>query len=164
MDLYLKQKVFSWTDKFTVYDRFGEGRYFVEGELFSLGKKLHIFDTFGSETMQIRQKLFSFFPRYYIYRGSHVLAEVVQEWSLFRPRYTVRGPSWVVEGDLWQHDYAITTAEGFTIAAVSREWFTFGDAYAIHIHPDMDEALVLSVVLVIDACLAQKQGGAVFVN
>ena len=44
MKLYIKQKVFSWGDKFTVKDVNGEDRYFVEGEIFSWGKKLHVYD------------------------------------------------------------------------------------------------------------------------
>jgi uncharacterized protein YxjI len=38
MKLYIKQKVFSWGDKFTVKDATGNDRYFVEGEVFSFGK------------------------------------------------------------------------------------------------------------------------------
>ena len=38
MKLYIKQKVFSWNDKFSVYDANGEERYFVEGEFFSWEK------------------------------------------------------------------------------------------------------------------------------
>ena len=41
MKLYMKQKVFSWTDKFNIVDEQGNERYYVEGELFSWGKKLH---------------------------------------------------------------------------------------------------------------------------
>ena len=44
MKLYLKQKVFSWGDSFTVYDENGNDKYYVEGEIFSFGKKLHIYD------------------------------------------------------------------------------------------------------------------------
>lgn len=35
MKLYIKQKVFSWSDLFTVKDSYGADRYYVEGELFS---------------------------------------------------------------------------------------------------------------------------------
>jgi uncharacterized protein YxjI len=44
MKLYIKQKVFSWADRFTVKDENGADRYFVEGEMFSWGKKLHVYD------------------------------------------------------------------------------------------------------------------------
>ena len=36
MKLYIKQKVFSWGDKFTVIDAFGYDKYIVEGEVFLL--------------------------------------------------------------------------------------------------------------------------------
>ena len=35
MTLYMKQQVFSWSDKFTIKDELGNDRYSVEGELFS---------------------------------------------------------------------------------------------------------------------------------
>ena len=69
MKLYIKQKVFSWGDKFTVKDVNGEDRYFVEGEIFSWGKKLHVYDMCGNEVAFIQQKLFSFLPRYFVYVG-----------------------------------------------------------------------------------------------
>ena len=49
MKLYIKQKVFSWGDKFTVKDASGEDRYYVEGEVFSWGKKLHVYDEYNRE-------------------------------------------------------------------------------------------------------------------
>ena len=49
MKLYIKQKVFSITDKFTVKDETEQDKYFVEGEFFTLGKKLHIKDMNGTE-------------------------------------------------------------------------------------------------------------------
>lgn len=36
--LYIKEKVFSWGDKFTVKDELGNDKYIVEGEVFSWGK------------------------------------------------------------------------------------------------------------------------------
>lgn len=42
MKLYIKQKVFSCGDKFTVKDEAGHDRYYVEGEIFTCGKKLHL--------------------------------------------------------------------------------------------------------------------------
>ena len=45
MNLYIKQKVFSWNDRFFVYDENGNEKYYVEGEVFTFGKKLHLYDT-----------------------------------------------------------------------------------------------------------------------
>ena len=49
MTLYMKQKVFSWSDRFTIKDELGNDRYYVEGELFSWGHKLHVFDIDNQE-------------------------------------------------------------------------------------------------------------------
>ena len=49
MKLYIKEKVFSWGDKFTVKDENGNDKYLVQGEVFSWGKKLHVYDSVGRE-------------------------------------------------------------------------------------------------------------------
>ena len=38
MKLYIKEKVFSWGDKFTVRDVYGNDKYIVEGEMFTWGR------------------------------------------------------------------------------------------------------------------------------
>lgn len=38
MELYLKQHVFTFKDRFSVYDAAGNDIYYVEGELFSWGR------------------------------------------------------------------------------------------------------------------------------
>ena len=44
MQLLIKQRVFSWTDSYDVYDETGEARYFVKAELFSFGHQIHVYD------------------------------------------------------------------------------------------------------------------------
>ena len=153
MELYLKQKIFSWNDKFYVYDQNGNEIFYVEGELFSWGKKLHIYDMSGKELAFIRQKVWSFLPRYFIDKDGEQVAEVVREFTFFRQKYTVKGLGWNVDGNFWQHDYAVSNAAGNMVASVSKEWFTFGDAYKISVIPNGTEVTVLAIVLIIDACL-----------
>ena len=154
MNLYLKQRVFSWGDKFYIYDADGNERYCVEGEIFSFGKKLHLYDRLGYEIAYIEQRVFSFFPKYLIYKGDAVVAEVTKEFTFFKQEYSVDGPGWSVMGDFFAHEYEITRQDT-PIAEVSKQWFTFGDAYEIYINDDSgaDEATVIATVLVIDACI-----------
>ena len=67
--LYMKQKVFSVRDRFTVRDGSGQDRYYVEGEFFSIGKKLHICDMMGNEVSYIQQKVLAFLPSFFVYVG-----------------------------------------------------------------------------------------------
>ncbi len=151
-NLYMKQRVFSWGDKFAIYDAEGREKYFVEGEVFSFGKKLRLYDLAGRELAYIEQQLFTFLPRYLIYRDGAELAEVVKEFTFFHPKYSVNGLDWEVSGDFFDHDYEITCGL-MNVAAVSKEWFTFGDAYQISVNDESDEVTALAVVLVIDACI-----------
>lgn len=152
MSLYIKQKVFSWGDKFSVFDAAGNQRYYVEGEVFSFGKKLHLYNNVGGEVAFIQQKLLTFLPKYEITRNGRMIAEVVKEFTFFKHRYTVNGLGWTVEGDFWDHEYEILDGER-VIASVSKEWLTWGDTYEIRFGAGVDEAAALAVVLVIDACI-----------
>lgn len=157
MKLYIKQKVFTWRDKFYVYDAGGNNRYYVEGEIFTLGKKLHLYDLSGRERSYIYQKVWSFLPRFFINQYGRDVAEIVKHFTFFRQEYSVVGPNWRVSGDWLAHEYDITSASGEPVAAISKRWFAWGDTYEIDIADGIDETLVLSVVLVIDAVLAQAK-------
>lgn len=152
MKYYIKQHVFTFGDRFSIYDENGNERYFVEGEVFTFGKKLHLCAMDGRELSFIEQKLFSFLPRYSVIINGTEAAEIVKEFTFFRNVYTINGLGWTVDGDFMDHDYVIES-EGKTVAAVSKEWFTFGDAYEINVADGIDPVLALSAVIVIDACL-----------
>ena len=48
MKLYIKEKVFSWGDKFTVKDAYGEDKYIVEGKcLLSVRNSTYMIDPAG---------------------------------------------------------------------------------------------------------------------
>lgn len=155
MKLYIKQKVFSWKDKFYVKDENGNDRYYIEGELFSLGKKLHIYDMNSNEIAFIHQKVLSFLPRFYVYVGGIQVAEIVKEFTFFRNKYRIEGLGWEVDGDFMDHDYEITHM-GRPIVAISKEWFTWGDSYMLDIADNVDPVNALSVVLAID-CVIEMQ-------
>ena len=149
MKLLIRQKVFSWTDKFIVTDEVDTPRYTVEGEVFSFGKKLHICDMMGNEVAYIEQKVWSWLPRYRVFVGDTLIGEVVREVTFFRPRYTVEGPGWDVEGDFWAHDYTVRR-HGVPVVSIAKEWFTWGDCYALSIYDPLDEIQALALVLAID--------------
>lgn len=155
MKLYIKQKVFSWKDKFYVKDENGNDRYYIEGELFSLGKKLHIYDMNNNELAFIHQKVLSFLPRFFVYIGDIQVAEIVKEFTLFRNKYRIEGLNWDVDGDFMDHDYEITHM-GRHLVTIKKEWFTWGDSYALNIADTADEVVALSVVLAID-CVIEMQ-------
>lgn len=153
MKLYIKQQIFSWNDRFSVYDAYENELFTVEGELFSFGKQLAILDRNGNEVYRIEQELLRFRPRYHVVRNGEIQATVVKEFSMFSPYYTVEGPGWEVQGDFFDHDYEITDA-GRLVASVQKQWFTWGDTYEISVDDHLyDPAAVLAVAIIIDCVL-----------
>ena len=83
MKLYIKQKVFSFRDRFTVKDERGIDMFQIMGEIFSFGKVLHIHDMNECRLLTIRQKLFTLMPRFVIERDGNVIAEIAKDFSFF---------------------------------------------------------------------------------
>lgn len=160
MKLYMKQKVLSLRDRFTVRDDAEQDRYYVEGEIFTIGKKLHICDMVGKEVAFIQQKVLTFLPRFHVFVDGVQIAEIVKEFTLLRQRYRIEGPGWRVEGDFWAHDYEIVDADGRTIVAVHKVWLSWGDSYELDIARREDEVQALAVVLAIDCVLAAASAAA----
>lgn len=155
MKLYIKEKVFTWGDKFTVLDESGREKYIVEGEVLTWGKKLHVYDRNYREVAYIEQELFTFLPRYHVYMGGQDVAQVNQEFSFLSPRYWVEGPGWDVQGHFLEHDYDITCGSR-RVVTIEKEWMTWGDCYELTILDPADEILALAVVITID-CVVESQ-------
>ncbi|MBQ6163125.1 MAG: LURP-one-related family protein [Clostridia bacterium] len=152
MKLYMKQKVFSWKDKFTIKNEYGEDCYFVEGQLISLGKKLHIYDRNENEVAFVKQKVVALMPKFFVEIGGEDVAEITKKITLFKPKYVVNGLGWDVQGDMWSHNYTITQ-DGTPIVSIHKQWMSWGDAFELDIADGTDEVLALAVVLAIDAVM-----------
>ncbi len=163
MKLYIKQKVFSWGAKFTVKDEAGNDRYFVQGEVLSWGRKLHVTDSRDKEVAFIKQKVMSFLPKYFVYVNGEEIAEIVKEFSLFRPKYKIEGLGWDINGDFWSHNYMISQ-NGNPIVSIQKEWMTWGDSYELDIADPRNEIVALAVVLTIDCVMAAQASVSVSVN
>jgi len=163
MKLYIKEKVFSWGDKFTVKDEYGNDKYFVQGEVLSWGKKLHVYDAWGNEVAFIKQEVFSFLPRFYVFCDNIQVAEIKKEFSFIFPRYSVSGLGWEIEGRFMAHDYEIKKGIR-TIVSISKEWMTWGDSYELDIANPEDEIVALSVVLTIDCVTESATNAAAMTN
>ena len=143
---YIRQKVFSWRDKFSVKDENGEDVFQVEGEIISLGRKLHMYDPQGREVFYIAQKIMSFRPSYEIWSGNNLIEKVTKRITLFTPEYYVEGPGW----------------SNGTVALVRKAWFSWDDSYEISVGKEVNAKLALAVVIVIDAVLASENDSAAF--
>ncbi|MCL2513895.1 MAG: LURP-one-related family protein [Oscillospiraceae bacterium] len=158
MKLYIKQKAFSWRDKFFIKDEWGSDRYYAQGELFAWGRKLHLYDMAGNEAAFIRQKMLTWRPRYYIELGGHTYG-LVKEITFLKQKYFIEGLPWGITGDFLAHEYEITDG-AYWVMRLSKHWFTWGDSYEVEIRDPRNELLCLCIVLGIDCVNADAAGAA----
>ena len=150
MQLMIRQRVFSWTDSYDVYDEAGSVCYTVKGEFFSLGRQLHVYDRAGRVAGMVKQKLMTILPVFEIEIGGVPRGRVNRKFSMFRPRYEVDFMGWRADGDFlgWQYD----VYEACSLAVrVSKKLLSWGDTYVIEYGELHHELPALMLVLAIDA-------------
>lgn len=150
MRLLIKQRVFSWTDSFDIYDENGNVRYYVKTEFFSLGHQMHVYDAGNREIGTVRQKLLTFVPTFDIEMGGTYRGRIQKKITFLRPKYDVDFNGWSVEGDFLEWEYDVY-AGGGPIIHISKEIFHWGDTYVINIANPSDELMGVMLVLAIDA-------------
>jgi len=156
MQLRIKQRVFSWSDTYDVYDERDEARYYVEAEIFTFGHQIHVYDKrSGREVGSIHQKLFTFLPQFEIVIGGQTVGTIYKEFSFFVPHYHVDFRNWEVEGDFMGWDYS-ATQNGRTVLTVSKELFRWGDTYVLEYGDIADEIPGLLLTIAIDAVNCSK--------
>lgn len=151
MQLYIKQRIFSWTDSYDVYDETGEARYEVKAEFFSLNHQIHVYEKrTGREVGSIHEKFFTLLPQFEIVIDGRVQGVIRREFALFRPRYQVDFRGWDVEGDFMGWDYRVTQGGG-EVMSISKEIFNWSDTYVLRYSNPANEMPGLLLVLAIDA-------------
>ena len=82
--LLIKQRVFSWSDTYDVYDKNGEPKYYVEADILSWGHKIHIYDhATDREVAYIAERVFTFLPKAEITVMGLPVGEIRKEFSFF---------------------------------------------------------------------------------
>lgn len=163
MKLCIRQRVFSWTDSYDVYDEWGNPRYEVRTEFFPLAHLLHIYErSTGREVGFIREGLMTLMPKFSIIMDGQEIGTVRREFTLFLPRYQVDYRNWDVTGDLMGWDYQIVE-RGHTVGTISKQVFSWSDTYTLDFADPADELPGLLLVLAIDAanCHSSNEIGSI---
>lgn len=154
MRLNIKQKVFSFGDKFSVNATDGTPIIFVEGKVFSVGNKLTIYDAQGNELFYVEQKLFKLLPEYRIYQDGQEIAYLKREFSLFKPKINITSKfgAFTINGNFIGYNFDIIN-DGKLVATVSKKMVAFSDSYILDIIEEQNVPFLVTLVIVIDQML-----------
>lgn len=150
MKLLIKQRVFSWSDTYDIYDEEENPKYFVQAEVFSWGHQLHVYDRFDNEIGVIHQKVFSFLPEFSIEIQGEIVGTIYKNFTFFKNNYEVDFKGWKVEGNYTGWNYDVYDGDEL-ILNISKKLFTWGDTYVLDFMDEKDEIDGLLLVIAIDA-------------
>lgn len=152
-ELYIKQKVFSLSEKFTVKNQQEQDVYYVEGSFMRIPKTFSIMNTADEEVALITKKVFSFLPKFFVEVGGREVLTIKKEFSFLKARYTIDSADIEVRGNWWDMDFQVIQ-RGAVIGEVNKKWFTWGDSYSVQVFKEEMEAIIIAIVVAIDCVKA----------
>jgi uncharacterized protein YxjI len=156
--LYIKQKVFSLSGKFTIKDQQEKDVYYVEGSFMQVPKTFSIMNTKRDEVALVTKKVFSFLPKFFVEVNGREVLVIKKDFSFFKTRYTIDGAGIEVHGNWWDMEFQVLQ-HGEVVGQVSKEWFTWGDSYKVQILDEEMETIMIALVVAID-CVKADQAAA----
>ena len=155
----IKQRVFSWTDTYNVYDGMGNPVLYIKADLISLGHRIRVFDyATGEEIGLIQEKIFRIFKEFEISIRGYSQGIIKQRFSFFRPVYDIDYRNWHLEGDFMQWNYDIYE-EDRLVVRIGKELFRWGDTYTIDAYYPEDDLAAIMIAIAMDAakCSSDEQ-------
>ncbi|MBU5428138.1 LURP-one-related family protein [Tissierella pigra] len=151
MRYLIKERIFSFSDSFTINDENGRPFYEIVGKILSIGNKLNLYDMEGRNLFYIEQKIFRFLPEYNIYEGENLVAKVQKEFTFFKPKFTIDSfyGNFTIDGDILAYNFNIIK-DGRPIAWISKKFLSFSDTYSVDISDEENQPFILALVIVLD--------------
>lgn len=153
--LYMKQKVFSLSGRFTVKDQQENDVYVVEGSFMKMPKTFTILNTERHEIAVITKKMFSFLPKFLVEVGGQEVLTIKKEFTFFKAKYSIDAAGIEVQGNWWDMNFQVLQ-NGEVIGQVKKEWFTWGDSYKVDILKEEMEPVMIALVVAIDCVKADE--------
>ncbi|MEE1237044.1 MAG: LURP-one-related family protein [Turicibacter sp.] len=155
---YIKQRIFTITDRYFVYDQYQQPTYEVNGKFFTIGDELTLTNLKGDELFRIKQRIMSLFGAYDVYKQNKLCATIKRRATLFRPKLDIESDdgNFEIEGDFWDYNFSILK-DGHTIGTIEKEWLTLRDSYKLTVNDSELETLFISMVIAIDNCLHNEK-------
>lgn len=151
MRYLIREKIFSFADRFIIEDEEGYPQYEVAGKILSIGNKLNLYDMQGKELIYIEQQVFRLLPEYNMYRDGNYIGRIKKEFTFFKPKFIIEASygEFTLEGDVFHHNFTILK-NGNAVAWISKRWVALSDTYSVDILDEEDHSFILSIVIILD--------------
>lgn len=162
MRYFVRQKLISFGDDFTIKDEEGKDHFFVDGKAFT--DKLSFEDMQGKQLAYIERREGAKRVVFEIHRDGALFATVTAPKLTFAECHfhvDVPGPDdYDARGDFQRHEFEFVR-RGQPVAKITRQHLRLTDAYVVDIAEGEDAVLLLASTVVLDLmCDAQRDQGS----
>lgn len=155
-NLYIKQKVFSVKDRFTVMDEAQRNLYEVTGSFFKIPKEFQIVNQEKVVVAVIKKKILAFLPAFIVEIAGQETIEIKKKLTFMRDRYTISLDGLEVKGNWWDMDFEVYHSHHL-VATIHKKWLSWGDTYEIQLQDETKESVVVALVIAIDCVKAEQR-------
>ncbi|QMS84493.1 LURP-one-related/scramblase family protein [Candidatus Xianfuyuplasma coldseepsis] len=158
MKFYIKQKVFTLKDQFSIMDESGNPIYNVQGKMFSFSNKLQLQNPNGSVVLHAKKQVFRFLPKYFLYDPHDEEVATIERKFGLRPKFEIQAgvDNLRVEGSFFAHSFQIYK-DDLIVASIQKKLISWGDSYEIDINDINNTELYLFIVIVLDQIIHEQQ-------
>jgi uncharacterized protein YxjI len=154
--LYMRQKVLSIKDKYSVCTEDETPVYWVQGNL--VGLSYTITDANENLIMEIKKKMIAVMPKYTILKNGEVLGTINKKVKLTRPEISgqINGEDIKIKGDISGFHFEIKSND-VAIGNVDTERLTWGDVYSIDIKDIEKQDLIVAIAIIVDNVISSAK-------
>jgi len=160
---YLKQKLFSFKDKYKVFDESQNVVYHCEGHFFSCTRQKDFYETaFNQHLFSLKRKVFSFLPTYFLSNmKGEIVATIKKQFTFLKHKIDISSSygDFSIEGNVFAYDFTIIS-NGEAVVDFHKKWLSWGDSYEISIYDEKNIPFFLALVIMIDDCFHSNQGNS----
>lgn len=155
-NLYMKQKMFSIGEKFSIQNEEGDIVYKVEGSFFKIPKSFKMYDQDYRLVGTVTKEMFKLLPKFKIAVENEPTIRIEKGFTFFKDRYRIISENVEVRGDWLDKNYEIYR-DGKSIAKVTQKWIAMTDTFEIKVIDEKYEHLTIMLVAAIDFVKDQQR-------
>lgn len=156
--LFLKQKVFKFTDHYTIFDEHQTVHYYVDQDFKLIGNTVHVKDKNELPLFTINKEIFTFLPRFVVdfVDGRTIILQ--SRFKLFNSRIDIEyeGGLIRVDGDIFEYNFKVYFNDN-EIGNIRRKFFSWGDAFTLNVLDESYQDIFVAVVIAVDYILDAQQ-------
>lgn len=155
MKLYIKQKFFSLTDSYDIFDESGHPKYQAKCDFTFWLHALRVYEN-GKEIGYIEELLKFIEEEFVFYLDGQKCGNIVKKMTFLRPKYFLQFNEWEIVGDFFGLDYEVRDRNGNIVMTFSKNFFALTDCYCLDIVRPEDEKLCLMIALAVDMAVCSE--------